>query len=250
MEALGLATTQYSFLHKYLDNPKYTKPSIYSTTTPLDIIKRVHSDARFDKQADSITAVFEHHEDALLEHWNAWHFPDPKKQFQESQFTATALLVATRPLHGPKKDYNFFLVHLLTTSHAVRIILPLIPPQWHVPLLRQWWLITLAVYVAQGRPAVDLDNITKAHDASDVDWETISTHAVESKWSLDAHYVKALRAMKVAAETWGDPERYYIKAAARFDREFDGWGFGSAVVEEDEEVEGPRRRRRGSAAGL
>ncbi len=30
--------------------------------------------------------------------------------------------------------------------------------------------------------------------------------------------------MKVAAETWGDKEDWYLKAAARFADEFDGWG--------------------------
>ena len=260
-EALAMATTQYSFLHKYLDDPKYTKPSSYSTTSPLDILHRVHDDKRFDKDADSITAVFENHEAAILEHWNAWRLPDPKKQFEESQHTATALLVATHSIpgsgeSGPKKDYNFFVVHLLTTSHAARIILPLIPAKWHVPLLRQWWLITLAVYIAQGRPKIDLSRITdfdiNTSDDYAKDWPTVDRHAIESKWSLDAHYVKALRAMKVAAQTWGDPQDYYLKAAVRFDREFDGWGFGAAGEEEEEQHTRGQGRggRRGSASGL
>ena len=244
IEALGLATTQYSYLHKYLDDPSYSKKPTYETPALLEILHKVVLDTRFDKNADSTEAVFKNHEAAILDHWNAWQFPNPKKQFEDSQHTATALLVATHPLNGPPKDYNFFVVHLLTTSHAVRIILPLIPAKYHIPLLRQWWLITLAIYIAQGRPRVDLANI-EAFDHEGMDWPTVDRHAIESKHALDAHYVKALRAMKVAAETWGDPKDYYLKAAVRFDKEFDGWGFGAA----EEEVEGAGGRR-GSASGL
>jgi hypothetical protein len=30
--------------------------------------------------------------------------------------------------------------------------------------------------------------------------------------------------MKVAAETWKDPDEFYLKAAVRFADTFDGWG--------------------------
>lgn len=33
-----------------------------------------------------------------------------------------------------------------------------------------------------------------------------------------------IRALKNAAETWGDDDQYYLKAATNFSQEFDGWG--------------------------
>ena len=243
MEALGLATTSYNFLHKYLDDPSYTKPSLYSTSSPIDILQKVSEDTRFDnlfdhQGADNIEPLFENHEAGLLEHWNAWQLPNPKKQFEASQYAAIALLVATHT-SASGRAYDFFVVHLLTTSHAVRIILPLIPAKFHIALVRQWWLLTLAVYIAQLRPSIALANIT-AYDTQDREWTWIDKQAVEGKWALDAHFVKALRAMKVAAETWGDGEQYYLKAACRFVDEFDGWGgFGPAEM----------GARRGSASG-
>ena len=242
MEALGLATTSYNFFHKYIDDPSYTKPSTYSTSSPIEILRRVCEDKRFDNLfdhpgADNIGPLFEDYEAAVLEHWNAWHLPNPKKQFEDSQYAAVALLLGT---HKDGRDYDFFLVHLLTTSHAVRIILPLIPAKHHVTLVRQWWLITLAVYIAQLRPAVDVEKI-KAYDLKGKDWAWVDRQAIVGKWSLDAHYVKALRAMKESAKTWGDGEQYYLKAACMFGQEFDGWGgFGNLDV----------GARRGSAIGL
>ena len=130
-------------------------------------------------------------------------------------------------------------MHVLTTSHAVRILLPLIPAKFHMTLLRQWWLLTLAVYIAQVRPKIELKNITD-YDIEGKDWAWVDKQAVEGKWSLDAHYVKGLRAMKEAAQTWGDSELYYLKAACRLGAEFDGWG-GFGPLEAG--------TRRGSATG-
>jgi len=233
MEALGLATTSYNFLHKYLDDPQYSKPSTSNTSSPLEILQRVHSDKRLDnlfdhRGASNIEPLFKDHEALVLEHWNAWQLSNPKKQFEDSQYAAAALLVAT---HKPGSSYDFFVVHLLTTSHAVRILLPLIPAKFHVALVRQWWLLTLAVYIAQTRPEIKLDTIT-GYDTKGRDWKWVEKQAVEGKWALDAHYVKGLRAMKEAAQTWGDKEEYYIKAAVRFGEEFSGWGgFGPLDAE-------------------
>lgn len=235
MESLGMATTCYNYLHKYLDDPSYTKPSVYTTPSPLEILQRIREDKQFDGVFDhpgnSLEELFEKHEDALLEHWNAWRLSEPRKQFEDSQQAAVALLVAT---HEPGHQYDFFLVHLLTTTHAVRIVLPFIPTKFHVPLLRQWWLLTLAVYVGQLRPAIDFDNIRK-YDLGGKDWDWNLKQAVEGKHSKDPHYVKAIRAMKEAAKTWGDDDQFYVKAAAKFATEFDGWG-GFATSDIDEET--------------
>lgn len=234
MEALGLATTSYNFLHKYLDDPSYTKASSKTTTCPIEILQNISEDVQFDnlfdhQGADNIEPLFENHEAAVLNYWNAWQISDPKKQFEDSQRAAVALLVATREI-GAAGKFDFFLVHLLTTSHAVRIILPFIPAKFHIPLVRQWWLLTLAVYIAQLRPEIALDNI-KGYDVKERDWKWMNKQALEGERSMDAHYVKGLRAMKVAAETWGDSEQYYLKAACRFADEFDGWGgFGELEV--------------------
>ena len=251
MEALGLATTSYNFLHKYLDDPRYSKPmsspNTYSTASPLDILEQIRKDGRFDDLfehpgADNIKSIFETHEAAVLEHWNAWQLPNPKKQFEDSQYAATALLVGS---HGPQKgsqQYDFFLVHLLTTSHAVRIILPLIPAQFHVPLVKQWWLLTIAVYIAQHRPPIEIEE-RGSEGSMSRGWDWVDKQATEGKWSLDAHYVKALRAMKVAATTWGDENGggFYLRSAVRMCEEFDGWGGFEATSE--------GTRRRGSAGG-
>ncbi len=141
MEALALAAVQYNFFHKYLDNPSYTRPSAFSSTSPLELLNKLADDKRFDglfKEPGfaNMDRLFETHEDVVLEYWNAWQLSDPKKQFEDSQEAAVNLLVATVP--PGTHSYNFFIVHLLTASHAVRILLPFIPAKFHIGLVREW----------------------------------------------------------------------------------------------------------------
>ncbi|KAL9043741.1 MAG: hypothetical protein Q9214_003081 [Letrouitia sp. 1 TL-2023] len=231
MEALGLATTSYNFLHKYLDDPSYTKPCNNSSQSPLEILCRIRADKRFDnifeiEGSDNIETLFQNHEAAVLEYWNAWQISDPTREFEAGQRAAAALLVAS---HKPG-HYDFFIVHLLTTSHAVRILLPIIPRKYHVPLLRQWWLLTIAVYIAQLRPEILLTRITD-YDVKGKDWAWADKEATEGKFALDAHYVKAIRAMKEAARDWENDKSFYRKAAVRFATEFEGWGgFGLSTM--------------------
>jgi hypothetical protein len=246
MEALGLAATQYNFLHKYLDDPSYTRPPPFSSTSPLDLLNKLASDTRFDNLFKApgfanIEPLFQKHEALILEYWNAWDLSspaaDPTTLFRDSQEAAVALLVAT--VRPGTHAYNFFLAHVLTTSHAVRILLPLLPARFHVALVRQWWLLALAVYVAELRPAVDPDHVPAEGKAKG--WKHVEYRALNSEWATDAHYVKgefffsvfggfvtdrrdvALRAMREAALTWGDVHERYLAAAVRFADDFEGW---------------------------
>ncbi|KAG9244599.1 hypothetical protein BJ878DRAFT_480018 [Calycina marina] len=222
MEALGMTSVCYDFLHKYLDDPRYTKAPTYSTTSPLEILYNINADTRLDGVFDSkgyhnMAVLFKNHEDIVMEHWNGWTITNPTEQFRQSQEAAVALLVRTVDpgTHG----YDFFLCHVLTTSHAIRILLPLIPKRFHVTLVREWWLLTISVYIAQLRPKIDGD----IKPSPTKQWAYVKDKALNSPWSGDAHYVKALRAMREAAFTWGDTHEYYLSAAVTLADDFHGW---------------------------
>jgi len=240
IEALAGACCFYNFLHKYLDDPAYSKPApeTLSSTSPLQLLDRIAKDSRFDIFSHSgdgnLEPLFEKREAAVLEYWNAWTLTFPKEQFEQSQKAAVALLVGT---HERDSKFDFFLVHLLTSSHAVRILLPSMPADIQVPLVRQWWLLAISIYIAQLRPNINLDRIDTV-DLKGRDWKYVDHAGLTGTKSLDAHFVKALRAMKEAAETWGDPEQFYLKAAVKFADEFGGWGgFGMDIEAEERENE-------------
>lgn len=227
MEALGLAATCYNKMHKYHDNPVLSQAEAsYHSTSLFEIIEKVRSDKKLDRLFaapgdHNIEKLFESHEALLLDHWNAWTIENPLEQFRESQELATALFVATHTDSSEK--YDFFLVHVLTTSHAVRVLLPWIPAKFQIPLVRQWWLVTLAIFIAQLRPEVSLDSI-RDFDLQGRDWDWTAKLAVKGEYSTDSHYVKVLRALQESASTWTDHDGFYLKAAVKFASEFNGWG--------------------------
>ena len=191
MEALAMASVQYNFLHKYTDDPSYTKKAPFSSTSPKELLNRLSTDVRFDgifKEPgfSNIEPLFQRHESLVLEYWNAWELSDPVKQFQESQEAAVDLLVATVP--PGTHSYNFFIVHILTTSHAMRILLPFFPAKFHISLVRQWWLLTLAVYIAELRPKIDPDYVPR--DLKGKGWKYVQHAALTNDWATDAHFVK------------------------------------------------------------
>jgi hypothetical protein len=227
MEALGLASVCYNSIHKYIDDPVVSQlePS-YQTTSVFEIFEKVRSEKQLDglfvtPGDHNIEKIFSDREDVLLNHWNAWKLENPIEQFRESQELAVALMVAS---HGePSQQYDFFLVHVLTTSHAVRVLLPVIPAKFQIPLVRQWWLITLATYMAQLRPELPLDRI-RDFELKGRDWDWTAKQAVKGEYSVDAHYVKALWVLRQIATTWGDQDNFYLKAAVKFAEGFSGWG--------------------------
>jgi len=195
MEALSLIASSYNYLHKYLDDASYTKPSPNPSTSPLEILQRIANDDRFEgllteKACDDCDIVYENvkFERLIMEYWNAWTIDDPKREFEESQKAAVTLLVATVK-DNKKEKYDFFLLHLLTTSHAVRILLPLIPGQFHISLVRQWWLLTLTTYVGQLRPKFD-EKLIEQVELEDKKWDYVTDKATDGPWATGEHFVK------------------------------------------------------------
>ena len=150
IESLALGACFYNEWHVYLDDPKYTKPASNPSDSLFTILDRVGHDTKFDnlgdhQGTDNIDKLLGDEEMAgvALEYWTSWQLKSPKDQFAESQKLAVALLVAAQT---PKDDkgYDFFAVHLLTTSHAVRVLLPLLPSRFHIPLVRTMVALHLA----------------------------------------------------------------------------------------------------------
>lgn len=242
IEALGLSACFYNPWHIYLDDPQYTKPAPSPTDSLFTILERIRVDPRFDdlsdhQGSDNINLVLDNPElaAAALEYWNSWDLKTPKAQFAESQKLAVALVVAA---HARQNDrsYDFFAVHILTSSHAVRTILPFVPSKYHLSLVRQWWLFTVLVYMAQLRPKINIDAV-KLVKLEGRGWDYVTEQALQGKWRTDAHYVKALRSIREASKTWGDGNQFYLKAAVKMADEFDGWGgFGPRDVTEEAEA--------------
>ncbi|KAI9891642.1 MAG: hypothetical protein M1814_002577 [Vezdaea aestivalis] len=228
IEGLTMAATCYNDIHKYLDDPAYTRPTPIPKSSTRELFKKFATDDRLDafveaRQGEEVDLMMliQKNESLLLDYWNAWDLTDPTGQFHECQEIGANLLVGTV---SKTRTYDFFLVHTLTSSHACRILLPLIPGSFQVPLLRQWLFLCLSAYLMQGRPPLDWGLIGKYElEGRDLEWA--HKRALDSEKSKDAHYVKGIRALGVAAKDWDDQARWFEKAAVKFAAEFHGWNF-------------------------
>ncbi|KAH0537090.1 hypothetical protein FGG08_006092 [Glutinoglossum americanum] len=229
IEALGFCATDYHFLHKYLDNPPLDSAPNPSSSI-LTILNNVSADSQFNDLfvhpgPENIEPLFDKHEHAVLEYWNSWEIEDPREQFEESVGAAILLLTTTHKMSYPTHD--IFLVRLLTTSYAVRILLPIVPAEWQLQLVREWWLFALVVYIAQLRPKINEEYI-EDYDLRGRNWRWVSDRALNGQYSKDAQFVAAIRAMKEAEVVWGKKDGWYLRAAVKFAGEFIGWtGSGS-----------------------
>lgn len=105
----------------------------------------MHSDGRFSSLFSTsgfinIPTIFARAEATTLEHWSVLDIVGPVEQFKEAVHVAGILLTESRDEAG---EYDFFLAHLLTVGHALKVLLPSFPEESRVGVLRQFWLFVL-----------------------------------------------------------------------------------------------------------
>ena len=234
IEALSLATTCYDpQLGSLLTTPS---PSTSNPTSDLfEILSRVYNDKtlpKFPHPSDSnITSILnnQRHLNSIVSHLNSWTIANPTVQLLQAQHHASLILISTSPQLGGH-GYDFFLVHALTTAHAVGAILPHFPAEHHATLLQEWLLMALLAYTAQNRPRLDQAYV-KDFELQGRGWEFVRGQALEGEHASDAHFVKACHAMMIGAETSGgdgDENEWFLRCAVRFASEFEVWrGFDS-----------------------
>jgi hypothetical protein len=164
IEALSLAACFRNDWHVYLDDPKYTKPAANPSDSLFAILDRITHDKTFDgllhrPGSDNIETLLANEQaaTAILEYWNSWDLKHAKNQFAESQKLAVALLVTA---HGEESTpkFDFFLVHLLNTSHAIRVLLAILPNGGSSPSL---FSLRSSVRVSTSTPS-SLSSLTAA----------------------------------------------------------------------------------------
>ncbi|KAL1960726.1 hypothetical protein VTO42DRAFT_6556 [Malbranchea cinnamomea] len=239
MEALAMAATNYDIVHTYSDkfHPEQSS-SPHQVTSPLDLFERICKDTRLDHIFTApgyanISILLNQHSSILTEYLKSLQIPktgDLTPQFRFIQQAATALLFGTS-----ENPSDFFFLHLLTSAHALRVLFSFVPVRHHLSLLRQWYLLAIAVYISQLRPAVNLDRI-KSVDVQGKDWEWVRKRCMSSAQASDAHYIQGIRVLKEMGMTWSDysrktgkeegweeGEEFYLKAAVRLIENFEGW---------------------------
>jgi hypothetical protein len=221
LEALAMTCCLLDTQDRFITETKYSSRSApLVSTSPIVIFNQISHDKRLDgismstNQDASQLNLPSEHEDVVLAYWNALEFEDITNQFQEMQRLAVALAVSLK-----KSGSNQILLsrNLLHSSRAVRVLLPLMPARFRIPLIRQWWLLAITAYLSHGRVESATERIVGVDDKNN-DWKDVEARA-QSHGMQNAYHLGDMVSIKQMAETWGDPDRYYLKAALLYGEE-------------------------------
>lgn len=206
MEALGQAAIHYSKLGKYLNNPAFTKASPLAKGTIEELLRNIAGDERFQRlQSSSGVAgdqLSPNQEELLLEYWNAWDLEEPTAQFEISQTaTVQAILTMNRPTQN---SFDPGLGQVLITSHAVRTLLSFLPAECHVPLLRQWWIFSLATIIHAG--GLRKSEYGLIIDTAGKDWKYVQHETIHSLLSEDVLSVQGMSLILQVFQYRRDPD--------------------------------------------
>lgn len=168
----------------------------------------------------------EQHLDVIQKHWSAWEVVDLLKQFEECCDLSVLLALSTG---NPKDSFDFYLAHVMTVAHALRVLWHFSPPERHESILRQYALFTIMTYICQLRPKFALESIETV-PLEDRNWNWVINNSLGNKSALDVHFFKVVRAPLAFEETFGRKDDFYLKAAIKYITAFRGWeGYGIGV---------------------
>jgi len=230
-EALSLGCTEYVVCHGLIGSPPPIPPK-YTTMHLADVIKRVQSDERFDGIVEmpgtgNFGIVLQSRFQEFIEHWNAWQVTEnPVQQFEHCCDLSVVMAIGSG--YGGGK-YDFFYAHIMTVAHAIRVLYHYFPEDRRVSILRQYAFFSILIYILQKRLSFGIEEIEQI-DTTGKDWKWVSEKALAHRWALDDHFFKVVRATKAFAETYGEKDGFYLKAAVKYLTDFNGWeGFGEGV---------------------
>ena len=216
-EALGMTAVCYNYLHEVVDR---LQPPTSPSKIALEIFKDIRADDQlptFDKPDASYEAIVKNKSTQIFSHYNQWKInkDDLPKSIEELFDFTVYVFGATH-----KSDqilFDFFLLHLLTSMHAIRTMYPHFNnPELFQRVLLQFFYFAIVVYVAQLRPEINeklIDDYPIENEKTN--WKYIIDRTLNTKLIDDAHAVKVVRALRDAEEVYGKKNGLYMKTAVK-----------------------------------
>ena len=194
--------------------PQEIKLSKSSNISALEIAIAIIEDKRFDgiKSEDEFKFMgFYERPELILEYVSKWSLSLEKEELLEKVRELMILGVAVYA--GPQRPnkaiaFDFFLMHVLTSSLFLPIFVQQLSPKFGMKFLRGKFAMDLAHFAGRNRPKLYLDQFTSWTTEFTKSWGEIFELAV---YHDDEHVPKVIRALK-QVERW-DPEESLGKGA-------------------------------------
>ena len=187
----------------------------------MDIFKAVRADPRlpiFDKPGvANLEQTIQDCHDQILSYYNQWQMNrDDLAKTIEELFDVTVYIYGAT--HKPDQIvFDFFLLHLLTSMHAIRILHSHIDNRdTFEHLLFQFFYFAIVIYVCQLRPEINEQLVDDYPiDTKEKNWPYVIDRSLNTKIVDDAHAVKVVRALRDAEQVYGYKNGMYLKTAVK-----------------------------------
>ena len=203
-------------VNSYYETPTNLKPPTNGTKPALQIVKDIRADDYVPTVDEPFHITFVlNNESVLLSHYNEWQMPeDCDKAIEELFDMAVYIYGAT---HKPNQiDFDFVLLHLLTGMTAIRKLRPYLDSTTIKRLLRSFFYLSIAIYIAQRRPKVNERLIDDYKDEETrYNWEYVVDHTLHTKLATEPHVVKIIHSLKDAEKDYGSKDGLYLKTALK-----------------------------------
>lgn len=218
IEALEMVAVNYNHLHDVFDN---LKPPNSPSKSALEIIKAIHSDTSLpiyeDTGLSNIDETIKNYNNIVMSYYNQWKIDTNNiEKSIEELFDLTVYLYGAT--HKPNDiEFDFFLLHLVTGMHGIRIMhAHLDNQQAFEHLLLQFFYFTIVLYISQLRPEINAHLISDYKVANEKkDWSYVINRTLTTKLIDDAHIVKVVRALRDAEKAYGTKDGFYFKTALK-----------------------------------
>jgi hypothetical protein len=217
-EALAMTAVCYNYLHEVVDQ---LKPPQTPSKSALEIFKDIHSDSQLPiyhtPGVDNLEGTVKDYSEQIFSHYNQWNInrDDLEKSIEELFDLSVYLYGATHKSN--EIEFDFFLLHLLTSMNAIRIIYPhLNNPQIFEHILLQFFYFAIVIYISQLRPEINEQLIYDYKiDNEKSNWNYVIDRILNTKLIDDAHAVKVIRALRDAEKVYGEKNGLYLKTAVK-----------------------------------
>ncbi|KAK9477326.1 hypothetical protein V1514DRAFT_334122 [Lipomyces japonicus] len=253
IEALTLGITNYSssfgnLIDEFVANHGQKLSSRHEqeqVTDPVVLLDQIRLSQVFDKLKPDLaneidlTTILNEFPNDVAYYLHKLDISDLDATIKRLFRAASLLLTAT---HQPGNyQFDFVLVHALTVSNAVLNLLSQLPDRKHqVSLAGQLWTFLILTYLTSQRPVVSQAKLLEYHDSGHearLNWQHVTELALSGKWRHDAHYVKAIRALKTLDEIHNHQDPVYLRQAVFFATEFNGWIFGTSDADKKKRLD-------------